>query len=289
MTAPVPPPDHRHAFYVDAIDTLTAASVPFLVGGGFALAVWTGIVRDTKDLDLFVHPRDFERLLAVLDDAGFRTQITFTHWLGKALGPGGEVIDFIFGSGNGACPVDDGWFDHATEAVVLGRTLPVVPVEEMIWQKSFILERDRCDVADVAHLIQRQGDKLDWDRLMARFGDDAEVLLAQLVLFSYALPADRARVPATVMRELQARFRAGPEQAHRDLCRGGLFSYAQFEDDLARGYGDARLAPYGTMTQDQVTRWRDAFKKPKAKRDLPSEHPVSGHPARAKTRPTRRS
>jgi hypothetical protein len=281
--------DRRHAYYKDVTDVLIASGIPFLVGGAFAFAAWTGIVRDTKDFDVFVHPRDFERLMAMLEDAGFRTQVTFTHWLGKALGPGGEVIDFIFSSGNGTCPVDDAWFDHAGDAVVLEREVRIVAPEEMIWQKAFILERDRCDVADVAHLIQRCGDRLDWDRLLARFGEHTDVLLAQIVLFVYALPAHRDVIPPTVMKRLQQGFRKGPSGDRLSVCRGALFSYSQYEDDLQRGYADARVRPFGHMTPEQVDRWRDAFKKPKTKRDLPAENPVSGHRARAPRRPTRRA
>ena len=36
-----------------AIEVLLEAEVPFLVGGAYAFATYTGIYRDTKDLDLF--------------------------------------------------------------------------------------------------------------------------------------------------------------------------------------------------------------------------------------------
>ena len=40
--------------------------------------------------------------------------------------------------------VDDLWFEHAVEAQVLGMPVELMPCEELIWQKAFILERDRC-------------------------------------------------------------------------------------------------------------------------------------------------
>src|SRR5580700_7998960 len=39
------------AFYRDALRTLRAARLPYLVGGAYALEQYTGIARHTKDLD----------------------------------------------------------------------------------------------------------------------------------------------------------------------------------------------------------------------------------------------
>jgi hypothetical protein len=46
--------DVSQAFYVRVMTRLTEAGIPFLVGGAFALARFTGIERNTKDFDLFV-------------------------------------------------------------------------------------------------------------------------------------------------------------------------------------------------------------------------------------------
>ena len=43
-------------FYLAALDLLEANRLPFLVGGTFAYARYTGIDRETKDLDIFVRP-----------------------------------------------------------------------------------------------------------------------------------------------------------------------------------------------------------------------------------------
>ena len=45
-------------FYLNALRVLSDAKVPYLLGGAYALAHYTGIVRHTKDLDLFVRPAD---------------------------------------------------------------------------------------------------------------------------------------------------------------------------------------------------------------------------------------
>ena len=84
---------------------------------------------------------------------GFEVELVFPHWLGKARA-GDDVIDVIFSSGNGVATVDDLWLAHGVEADVLGVPTRLCPPEEMIWSKAFIMERERYDGADVAHLLR---------------------------------------------------------------------------------------------------------------------------------------
>ena len=49
-------------FYRNALRVLSEAKVPHLLGGAYAFAHYTGIIRHTKDLDLFVKPEDAARL-----------------------------------------------------------------------------------------------------------------------------------------------------------------------------------------------------------------------------------
>ena len=60
------------SIYALALDTLTRAGVPFLVGGGFAIVVYTGMPRTTKDLDLFLRQADFDRALEGARRGGIR-------------------------------------------------------------------------------------------------------------------------------------------------------------------------------------------------------------------------
>ncbi|MGH9553495.1 MAG: nucleotidyltransferase domain-containing protein, partial [Terriglobales bacterium] len=70
-------------FYCHAMKELNDHHVDFLVGGAYGLAQYTGIQRHTKDFDIFVRRRDCQRAMKVLADAGYRTELTFPHWLGK--------------------------------------------------------------------------------------------------------------------------------------------------------------------------------------------------------------
>ena len=250
-----------NAFYRDTLSLLREAGIEFLVGGAFAFGRYTGIARDTKDFDLFVHERDAQRALGVLARGGYRTELTFPHWLGKAF-HGDNFVDIIFDSGNGAAPVDDEWFAHAREGHVLDVPVRLAPPEEMLWQKSLIQERERFDGADVAHLLRACADQLDWDRVLRRFGEQWRVLLAHLVLFGYIYPGERTRIPADVMRRLLARMELELETPFDDarLCRGTILSRAQYLVDIDEwGYRDARVRPLGGMTSDEVDHWTAAI------------------------------
>jgi hypothetical protein len=254
---------HTRDFYREALFVLQRAGVPFLVGGAYALYHYTGIERHTKDIDVFVRPDDCRAALDALAAAGCRTEVIFPHWLAKAY-RGDEYVDVIFSSGNAVAPVDDQWFAQAVTAAVLDVPVSVVPAEELIWQKSFIQERERYDGADVAHLIRAGGRDLDWPRLLARFGPNWRVLLGQLVMYGFVYPSERDRVPAWVMNDLLVRLNAEVAAPPPDdrLCRGTLLSREQYLIDVERwGYGDPRLPPGGHMTRAEIDLWTRAIVK----------------------------
>jgi hypothetical protein len=249
------------SFYRGALGVIQDAQIPFLVGGAYSLAHYAGIVRHTKDLDVFVRPADCARTLGALEAAGFRSELTFPHWLGKAY-RGEHFIDVIFRSGNGLAEVDDEWFEHSGEAEVMGRTVRLCPPEESLWTKAFVMERERFDGADVAHLILARGPGLDWGRLLRRFGPHWHVLLAHLILFGYMYPSERTRVPGWLMAELLGRMHrdGGADDPGGRLCRGTFLSRQQYLADTRHwGYRDARLRPSGPLSAVDVERWTAAI------------------------------
>jgi hypothetical protein len=249
------------AFYRRAIGILKGAGLPFLTGGAYALQHYTGVVRHTKDFDIFVRPADCQRVLDVFAAAGYRTELTFPHWLGKVYGDD-DFVDVIFSSGNGVATVDDGWFEHAVDGEVLGEPVRFCPVEEMIWSKGFVLERERYDGADINHLLRARGRDLDWRRLLGRYGRHWRVLLSHLVLFGFVYPGERDAVPVWVLEELTGRLRreaVSPPSARR-VCQGTLISREQYLTDLEEwGYEDARLLPPATMSPGDVQMWTEAI------------------------------
>lgn len=230
------------AFYRNTMTALASAQVPYLIGGAYAMGCYTGIVRHTKDLDVFVRPIDAERTLDVLAAEGYLTELLDPVWLGKVYS-GDDFVDVIFSSGNGIATVDAAWFVHAVDGEVLGVPVDLIPVEEMIWSKGFVMTRDRYDGADIAHLLRAHADYLDWRRLVERFGPDWRVLFSHLTLFGFVYPDERAKVPGWVMRELLQRLEtdlSAPAPATK-LCRGTLLSSTQYQIDIDDwGYVDAR-------------------------------------------------
>lgn len=246
-----------NTFYRRTLHVLSDARVPFLVGGSHALLHYTGIIRETKDFDLFVKKEDIDAALEALGLAGYWTQITFPHWLAKAK-QGGDHVDLVFSSGNGLCRVDDGWFQHAVEAEVLGMPVKIAPVEELVWQKSFVMERERYDGADIMHVFRTCAETIDWSRLVLRYDNQWQVLLMNLILFDFVYPSERHRIPPQVAGELLTRFQGeldSPPSEDR-VCRGTLTSRAQYLLDIGQyGYQDARIVPRGNMTPEEVVYW----------------------------------
>lgn len=242
-------------FYKHALELLESAGIPFLVGGAFALQRFTGLARDTKDIDVFVKPEDVDRTLHEFERAGFETELPYPHWLAKAR-CGDYFMDIIFSSGNGLAIVDDEWFAAASDAEVMGLPVKLTPVEEIIWSKAFIMERERFDGADVAHLLHATASSLDWPRLLRRFDGHWPVLFTHLVLFGYIYPTERHVIPQWVMTELTKKFQDRVSPASARICRGTYLSRAQYLPDITDwGYLDARVAPEGSMTPEQANIW----------------------------------
>lgn len=252
-------PETSRAFYRRALEALNAAEVPFLVAGAFAFARYTGIDRHTKDFDIFVREEDEPATHEVLRrEVDCVVERFSPHWLSKAT-CGDDFIDVIHSSGNAVAEVDDRWLTHAVEDEVLGVPVRLCPVEEMIWSKAFIMERERFDGADVAHLLHDCSAGIDWARLLERFGEHWRVLYAHLVLFGFIYPTKRGAIPDWVMEELGERLtreRATPPPSF-PICRGTLLSRSQYTIDVEeRGYRDGRLAPAGNMSREEVDEWQ---------------------------------
>lgn len=250
------------AFYRRALRVLVDAQIPFLVGGAFAHACFTGIRRSTKDLDLFIRREDYERIATLMRAEGWQAEMTYPHWLAKVY-CGEEFIDLIFNSGNGVTPVDERWFRDNAQAEVLGVPVRIANLEDGLLSKAFIMERERYDGADVAHLLQANAEQVDWPGLLERFGANWRVLLAHLTLFGYIYPGERHRVPHWVMEQLLARLanevRQSPAE-DRHVCAGTLLSREQYLHDVERlGYVDGRLTAASTMTEADVANWTAAI------------------------------
>lgn len=143
----------------------------------------------------------------------------------------------------------------------VGIPVKIIPLEELIWQKSYVMERERFDGADIAHLLLRCGEQIDWEHLLRRFGSDWRVLLSHLVLFSFIYPARRNLIPEEVIEELLRRMisEQRAEAPHLNVCNGTFLSRKQFNSDLELdNFLDGRKQGSGAMTAAQIKEWTDA-------------------------------
>src|SRR5919204_6651662 len=134
----------------DALRALVEDGVPFLVAGAYAFFEYTGIFRDTKDLDVFLRREDLDAARASLERAGFRTEQVDPVWLAKGF-RGEWFVDLIHSSGNGVAVVDDLWFAYAREGEIMGVPVLLAPPEEIIWSKAYVCERERYDGHDITN------------------------------------------------------------------------------------------------------------------------------------------
>lgn len=137
--------------------------LPFMIGGTFAFMEYTGIERDTGDIDIKIPYEDHPHILKILSESGYKTELAEIelNWLAKVTHPEGYYTDIIYAERNGLYKVERSWFKNANDATVLGHKVKLEPLEEMIRSKSYVRNRHRDDTGDVVHLILRQGKTID--------------------------------------------------------------------------------------------------------------------------------
>jgi hypothetical protein len=227
------PPPEAEAFYVEGLNLLARSGEPFLLSGTYAVTAYTGVVRPTKDLDVFCKAGDCPRILAYFRARGFDVSVEDERWLARVI-RGRFFFDVIFNGKCASIPVTDAWFEAAPLMEIYGTPVRVTPPTEMIWSKMYVQDRERFDGADIAHLILKQHAHVDWTRLLSLMEPHWEVLLAHLLNFRYIYPADRDAVPAWLFRELLSRLMVqldAPLPRTR-ICRGRLFSPIDYAPDV---------------------------------------------------------
>jgi putative nucleotidyltransferase-like protein len=225
-------PEPEREAYRLALRTLNQAGVPYVVAGLYAIHHYTGIYRQTKDLDLLFEPENVIEAARVLKAAGFKVKLEQAHWIAKAL-LNGHQIDLIFGMGNGLAFIDEAWYRYSRPGILAAEQVRVAPAEELLWHRLFVSERHRSDMSDAVHLMMSRGSELDWERLLERVGDAWRLLLAQIHLFDFAYPGHRDKVPRRVRDELYQRTEdASDEAGDPTICQGTMISRFSFAIDV---------------------------------------------------------
>jgi hypothetical protein len=212
-------PDEEWAIYQSAIEVLRSTGKRFMLAGAFSLACYTGRWRNTKDLDFYVLPQDRGPIIDALTKAGFvdyYDRLPYVrHWIYRAW-KNDCIVDIIWAMANQRAQVDEEWFDYAPEICVRGEKLKVVPAEELLWCKLYVMQKDRCDWPDVISLIHSVGDDMDWEHLLSRLGDDRPLLAGLLHIYCWLCPGMKLSLPPALGGNLPGCETDGP---HVDQCR----------------------------------------------------------------------
>jgi hypothetical protein len=147
-----------------AVAALRESEIPFLLGG--SLASWARGGPETRnDLDFLVKPDDAERALQALADTGMREERPPEEWLYKAW-DGDVLIDVIFAPRG--LEVDDELIGRGEELHVLGITMPVMSLEDLMTTKLLALSEHSLDYSSTVAIARALREQIDWRALRQR-------------------------------------------------------------------------------------------------------------------------
>lgn len=208
-------PEGQWKTYLDAIRVTRKTGARFLLGGAFGVAGYTGRWRNTKDLDFFVLPTDKDKVIDALTKIGFEdyhpTLAYDRGWIYRAV-RNEVIVDIIWQTPNRRSVVDEQWFQRSRPVVLRNEKLAVVPAEELLAIKLYVLQRDRCDWPDLMNLLYQTAGTLDWDHVLYRMADDKPLLAGLLHVFNWVAPAQAKQIPQRIREHFSL-----PEVAPHDL------------------------------------------------------------------------
>ena len=147
-----------------AVAALREADVPFLLAG--SLAIWArGGPEARHDLDFVIKPEDADRALAVLESAGMKPEKPPEEWLHKAW-DGDVLIDLIFAPRG--LEVTDEVIERGDLLHVVGITIPVMAIEDVLATKLMALHEHELDYTSVLRISRSVREQIDWPSLRQR-------------------------------------------------------------------------------------------------------------------------
>jgi hypothetical protein len=198
-------PKKKWLIYSSAISAAREAGVPFLLGGGLAMMAFTGQWRDTKDIDIYILPKHRRAMIGALTRAGFADyyprQRYDRRWIYRGFRDGVNV-DIMWGMANHIAQVSEEWFERAGWIQIRGEKLWVAPMEEMMWCKLYILQRNRCDWIHLFNLVFARSRDIDWGHLLSLLKGDAPLLKAFLTVYTWLCPNQALGLPKNLRKQL---------------------------------------------------------------------------------------
>ena len=200
-------PAEQWAVYERVMRLANEREIPYAVGGALAMGAYTERWRNTKDIDLYVVPADRERLLRVFSDCGlvdYHDRLAYDRrWIYRAFDEGsGSIVDAIWAMANMRAEVDEQWLVRGKQFITGDIPFRMLPPEELIWSKLYVMQRERCDWPDILNILYATAPDLRWNHLLARLGSDLPLLKGVLSIFMWMCPQAAECIPDTVRLQL---------------------------------------------------------------------------------------
>jgi hypothetical protein len=194
--------------YEAALSALDEHGVQYMLGGAMAVYFYTGWWRATHDLDIYTTKDQVDEAAQALEEAGF-------HDIGEQA-PGDRewiyhaakdeiIIDVIWRFANYIEYVSPDWFSRAPTGMFLDVETRFLPLEELIWIKSFVVNRHRCDWPDIMRIIKSRCEGIDWRRLLDLVGDAWLLMAGMTDVFDWQFPQSADCIPCWVRDEFARR------------------------------------------------------------------------------------
>ncbi|RYG26611.1 hypothetical protein EON82_02670 [bacterium] len=191
-------PEHEWAQYADLVEAAAWRNLPYCLGGGLAFSAYSFRRRGMKDVDLFIHERDKDAFIQLVNAIGYvdfyDTQPYDRTWIYRAY-RNGVVLDLIWTLPNHRVDIDDLWFDRGPVARVHGHRIMLIPPEELIRAKIFVVQNDRTDWPDLLNVLACSGPTMDWNFLIERMAPDERLLGSLLAMFAWLRPDVAVTLP----------------------------------------------------------------------------------------------
>ena len=189
--------EERWAVYREVMRAVSEAHIPFAVGGGLAAMGYADQIRESKDLDLYINPDNRQPMISLLTGLGFHDYFDENpyerHWIYRSIRDG-FIVDVMWAMANRRASVSDSWL-RGPSIDLEDFSIHLLPAEETLWTKLYVLQRDRCDWPDALNMLYILGPDLNWARLTELADADRELLAGMVAVFRWLCPARAGLLP----------------------------------------------------------------------------------------------
>jgi hypothetical protein len=245
-------PDDQWAVFQLVLREARARSITFAAGGALAIATYTGEWRGTKDLDFYVVPSEKDRMIALLGELGLADYYDRApydrRWIYRSF-IDDVIVDVIWSMANQRSDVDAAWLAEGPYLFIRGERVRILPPEETIWAKLYVMQRDRCDWPDIFNVLYAMPAEIDWERLIRRMEGDVSLLEGLLAVFRWLSPPRAAEIPDWVWKrvcsdQLRALAATTPEEYRLKLLDTRPWMRVKpYGNGETNGNGDQSHAP----------------------------------------------